>query len=234
MKSEVYNCDCMELMAKYPDNHFELAIVDPPYGIDVINKVYKGREGKITTKGGGFQVRGTFAAKDWDSKPPTKQYFKELQRVSRDQIICGSNNFSNLIPPSSGWIFWDKCTGSNDFSDGEFIYTSFSGRGRMFRYMWNGMLQGKGIKNGHINQGNKLYCEKKIHPTQKPVALYKWLLINYAKEGDKILDTHLGSGSSRIAAHDMGFDFVGCELDKEYFNKAEFRYQEHIKQMPLF
>ena len=206
MKSEVYNCDNMELMAKYPDGYFELAIVDPPYGIG--DKFKGGNSGKMNFN--------EVVEKGWDNETPSKEYFKELKRVSKNQIIWGGNYFLDNLGNTRCFIWWDKQI-SQDFSLAmtELAWTSFDKLAKIFR-----MSTPKG--------GGK------IHPTQKPVALYKWLLMNYAKEGDKILDTHLGSGSSRIAAHDMKFDFVGCELDKDYFEAAEFRYQEHIKQLILF
>jgi len=206
MKSEVYNCDNMELMAKYPDGYFELAIVDPPYGIG--DKFKGGNSGKMNFN--------EVVEKGWDNETPSKEYFKELKRVSKNQIIWGGNYFLDNLGNTRCFICWDKQI-SQDFSLAmtELAWTSFDKLAKIFR-----MSTPKG--------GGK------IHPTQKPVALYKWLLMNYAKEGDKILDTHLGSGSSRIAAHDMKFDFVGCELDKDYFEAAEFRYQEHIKQLILF
>lgn len=217
MKNEVFNCDCMELMAKYPDEYFELAIVDPPYGIGESGKTNKTR-GKLAVSKNYKSFAGD------DLKAPDIKYFQELKRISKNQIIWGANHFISKIPfDSSCWIVWDKDNGETDFADCELAYSSFKTAVRKFKFRWQGMLQ--------ENMANK---EERIHPTQKPVALYKWLLQNYAKEGDKILDTHLGSGSSRIAAHDMKFDFTGCELDKDYFDAAEKRYQEHIKQLTLF
>lgn len=205
MMNEVYNCDNMELMAKYPDGYFELAIVDPPYGIG--DKFKGGKSGKMNFN--------EVVEKGWDNEVPKEDYFNELKRISKNQIIWGGNYFLDNLGSTRCFICWDKQI-SQDFTlaMAEMAWTSFDKLVKIFRMSVP--------KNG------------KIHPTQKPVALYKWLLQNYAKEGDKILDTHLGSGSSRIAAHDMKFDFVGCELDKDYFDAAEFRYQEHIKQMNLF
>ena len=232
-KIEVTNEDNMALMSRYPDNYFDLAIVDPPYGINVIDKVYKGRCDYITYKGNGVQKKGNYKSKKWDKKTPTKEYFQELDRVSKKQIIWGANNFTDKIKPSSSWIFWDKVTGNNDFSDGEFAYYSLGGKSRKFTFVWNGMLQGKSISEGGIVQGNKKLCEKKIHPTQKPVKLYKWLLQNYAKAGDKILDTHLGSGSIALACHELGFELTACELDAEYYEAAHKRFQQQTAQLRL-
>jgi len=212
--SEVTNEDCMEGMARYPDKYFDLAIVDPPYGIGE-----DGGDKKRATKSIKTPI---YNKKNWDSKPPKIEYFNELLRVSKNQIIWGANHFINNIPyNSSCWIVWDK-DNTGDFADAELAYTSFKSAVRIFKFRWNGMLQ-----------QNMKYKEQRIHPTQKPVALYKWLLQNYAKQGDKILDTHLGSGSSRIAAYEIGFDFTAFELDKEYFETQEKRYKAHIMQLKM-
>lgn len=205
--SEVFNMDCMEYMRQFPDKHFELAVVDPPYGI--------GRDGAKETTGrhGG---RKAHAHKGWDTSVPPKSYFDELRRVSENQIIWGANYFTKNLPPSMGWIFWDKGQRIRN-SDGEMAYTSFSRALRVVEY-----------------NRVELLLEVTIHPTQKPVALYKWIFQNYAKPGWKILDTHLGSGSSRIAAWDMGLDFYATELDADYFEAMEKRFQAHISKPPLF
>ena len=214
MRSDVLNMDCIEAMKQYPDKHFELAIVDPPYGINMDG-------GKIG--GNNCGTAKNYTKKNWDEKAPKIEYFMELQRVCKNQIIWGANHFIQNIPNanSSCWIVWDKDNTGN-FADCELAYTSFKTSVRKFEFRWNGMLQG--------NMKNK---EHRIHPTQKPVALYRWLLQNYAKQGDKILDTHLGSGSSRIAADMEGFDFVGYELDKEYFDASVKRYNEYKLQTKL-
>jgi site-specific DNA-methyltransferase (adenine-specific) len=212
--SEVTNEDCMEGMARYPDKYFDLAIVDPPYGINMDGGNIGGNNAGKTKD---------YTKKDWDNKIPDKEYFNELKRISKNQIIWGANHFVENIyqSNSSCWIVWDKDNTGN-FADCELAYTSFKTAVRMFTFRWNGMLQ-QDMKNK----------EYRIHPTQKPVALYKWLLHNYAKQGDKILDTHLGSGSSRIAAYEMGFDFTAFELDAEYFEAQEKRYKAHIAQLKL-
>ena len=210
MNSVVKNIDCMLGMAEYPDKYFELAIVDPPYGIGA---------DKMTLGNGKRKVfRGNT---NWDNKAPDKKYFTELFRVSKNQIIWGANNFE-CLPASSSWIFWDKGTGENDFSDGELAWASFGGALRKVFISWVG-----------ANAKEKNEADR-VHPTQKPVKLYKWLLDKYAKQGDKILDTHLGSGSSRIACYDYGFDFTGFELDKDYFEAQEKRFKDHISQTNLF
>jgi len=192
-------------MRQMPDKAFDLAICDVPYGIGEDGGKFRDR------KGGGHRV---LAKKNWDSEPPTYEYFEQLFRVSWYQIIWGANHFIDKIAkPSAGWIYWDKLMGG-DFADGELAWSSFDKPLKKFTY-----------------------CNKRggaIHPTQKPVALYKWLLTNYAKPGDTILDTHLGSGSSRIAAYDLGFDFTGYELDKDYFEAQEKRFADHIAQPKLF
>jgi site-specific DNA-methyltransferase (adenine-specific) len=209
--SEVYNMDCMEGMAKYPDKYFELAIVDPPYGIDLANMNMGIGKSKKSSK---IKNR-KWVAKDWDKLAPTENYFNELFRISANQIIWGGNYF-NLLS-CKHYVIWDKEVPEGlSFADCEFAWTSFNKAPRIFRY--------------------SAYLDKKFkfHPTQKPIKLYKWLLTNYAKQGDKILDTHLGSGSSRIAAYDLGFDFTAFELDKEYFDAQEKRFNDFKAQLKLF
>jgi len=214
---ELINIDCMEYMKNCKDNAFDLAIVDPPYGIGESGKTNKSRS-KLAT------------AKDYksycgdDLKPPGKSYFIELKRVSKNQIIWGANHFmQNICLGSSCWIVWDKQTGNSDFADCELAYTSFNTAVRKYTFQWSGMLQG--------NMKNK---EFRIHPNQKPVNLYQWLLKYYAKDGDRILDTHLGSASSAIAAHYGGFDFVGCDLDEYYFKAAKERFNDQTRQKAMF
>lgn len=219
-----YNMDCMEGMKQFPDNFFDLAIVDPPYGIGVMTMNY--------TKSGAVRTHGYAAAKrrdyrkqsEWDVKPD-KAYFDELFRVAKRKIIWGGNYFSDMLPPSKSFIVWDKrCNDAmrNDFADCEYAWADY-GVARMFRFVWNGMIQG--------NMKDK---EERFHPTQKPVALYEWILNNYAKPGDRILDTHVGSASSLIACHNLGFPFVGFELDPEYFKKASERLEDARAQTSIF
>ena len=207
----------MELMARYPDNYFDLAIVDPPYGIGESKKDNKGRSKIAKSK--------DYTKKDWDLSVPNIEYFNELKRVSKNQIIWGANHFIENIPNanSSCWIVWDKVNGENDFADCELAYCSKKTAVRKLEFKWHGMLQ-QDMKNK----------EERIHPTQKPVALYKWLLDKYAKQGDKILDTHLGSGSIAIACHDYGYELTCCELDVDYYNKAVERIKNHVSQLKLF
>lgn len=220
-----YNMDCLEAMRKMKDNEFDLAVVDPIYG-----EVTGG--GYTTSKWDGKEHHiGKCAANEiayhraiWDMPKTPPEYFAELFRVSKNQIIWGANFFVESLPSSQGWIVWDKQRPAGvTFSDCELAFTSFNVGLRIFRYMWNGMLQ-----------QNMKQKEQKIHPTQKPVALYSWIYQNYAKPGDKILDTHLGSGSSRIAAYDAHLDFVGYEIDKEYFDKQEERFAAYTAQTRLF
>ena len=179
------------------------------------------RNGKIT-----YIKRMNKTKKNWDNEPPNINYFKELIRVSRNQIIWGANHFIENIPSanSSSWVVWDKKNGKTYQSDCELAYTSFNKAVRKFAYLWSGMIQ---------EQQNKDLVEKRIHPTQKPVKLYEWLLMNYAKEGDKILDTHLGSGSIAIACHNLQYDLTACELDKEYFEAAMKRLNNHTAQLRI-
>lgn len=217
--------DCMEILEKYPDNYFDLAIVDPPYFSGPERREYYGN--KTSTTGISRLYR---KASKWEV--PKKEYFDELMRVSKEQIIWGVNHFD--YPFSSGRIVWDKCiNGTTNFSDCEIAYCSLHNNTRLFRYMWNGMMQGKSITEGHIQRGNKQLNEKRIHPTQKPVDLYKWLLMKYAKPGDFILDTHVGSGSSLIACEELGFEYLGCELDPYYYELALKRIQETRAQVTL-
>jgi site-specific DNA-methyltransferase (adenine-specific) len=219
-KITITNEDNMELMALYPDNYFDLAIVDPPYGIG-----FDGHDQIIGKKGKdkGFNDKKLYSIKEWDKERPSSNYFYELRRVSKNQIIWGGNYFADLLQPTKAWIYWDKKPNGENltFSDGELAWTSFNKPLKAFSYGWIGF--------GMVNSG-----EKKIHPTQKPIQLYKWILKNYAKQGDKILDTHLGSGSIAIACHDYGFDLTACELDKEYFDKAMQRINNHTAQQKLF
>ena len=210
---ELHNVDCMEYLATLDDNAFELAIVDPPYGIGE-----SGATNHTRSKLAKATKYKAFAGED--KEPMSEEYFQELERVSKNQIIWGANHFR--ARNSSCWIVWDKMNGASDFADAELAYTSFNTAVRVFRFQWAGMLQG--------DMKNK---ERRIHPTQKPVKLYEWLLMNYAKEGDRILDTHLGSGSIAIACDNLGFDLVGCELDADYFNAATKRLQQHQSQLRI-
>jgi len=208
----ITNEDNMELMARYEDNHFDLAIVDPPYGIDVTKMTLGNGKNKIN--------RGTT---DWDSNIPDFDYFLELKRVSKNQIIWGANYFITEIQKNNAcWIVWDKNNGKSLFADAELAYTSFNTPVRIAKIHWCGSA-------AKWETG-----QNKIHPTQKPVKLYEWLLMNYAKEGDKILDTHLGSGSIAIACHNLGYDLTACELDKEYYDAAMKRIEQHKAQIRLF
>lgn len=204
-------------MKRYPDKYFDLAVVDPPYGI---GESMKKRKNNVTDKWKSPYVK-IHSVKDWDKTPPNECYFDELLRVSKNQIIWGANHFISKIPyDSSCWIVWDKKNGESDFADCELAWTSFDKAVRKFEWLWNGFQKQK--------------PEQRIHPTQKPVALYDWILHHYAKPGDKILDTHLGSGSSRIAAHKAGLDFTGFELDPDYYTQQEKRFKEFVSQLRMF
>ncbi|MGT2806300.1 DNA methyltransferase [Streptococcus intermedius] len=225
MKGKFILDNCLDVMHQYPDKYFDLAIVDPPYFSGPEKRKFYGN--KISTIG----VSRTYAqTSEW--KVPDKEYFDELFRVSKNQIIWGVNYFDYSFGP--GRIVWDKVNGQSSFSDCEIAYCSLHDSTRLFRYMWNGMMQGKSISEGHLQQGNKVLNEIRIHPTQKPVNLYIWLLQNYASDGDKILDTHVGSASSLIACEEMGFNYVGCELDEDIFNSAKQRLENYKSQIKLF
>lgn len=229
----LYHIDCMNFMKDKPDGFYDLAIVDPPYGIGEDGGRNRPRD-VVQKNGSTLYTKPTGHKKgNWDNKTPDATYFDELFRVSNNQIVWGVNYFTPIFWFTAGRIFWDKINGSNDFSDGELAFCSSHNSTRLFRYMWNGMMQGSSA-NGEIMEGNKALNEKRTHPTQKPVRLYEWLLINYAKKGDKILDTHLGSGSIAIACHNLGFDLDGCEIDKEYYDGAVKRFNNHKKQLTMF
>jgi site-specific DNA-methyltransferase (adenine-specific) len=213
--------DCMDVMREYPDGHFDLAIVDPPYGIGVDLTMAK-QSG--THYGKAAAPKGIYKASGWDSATPETQYFDELRRVSKNQVIWGANHMIDKIAVSSPcWIVWDKLNGSNNFADCELAWTSFKTAVRKFSFMWNGMIQGDMAKK-----------ETRIHPTQKPVKLYEWLLANYAKPGDRILDTHLGSGSIAIACHYRQHHLTACEIDPDYYAAAMERIEAETRQLTLF
>lgn len=230
MISEVFNEDNMVGMAWYPDKFWDLAIVDPPYGIGESGGSNHSRSKAFGSKSFGEKnsqkriIPATqYTKKEWDNNSPNIEFFNELIRVSQNQIIWGANHFISRIPYDSPcWIVWDK-DNSGDFADCELAWTSFDTAVRKFKFRWNGMLQ--------ENMKDK---ETRIHPTQKPVALYRWLLDKYANPADKILDTHMGSQSSRIAAHQMGFDYWGWELDPDYFADGNKRFKEQTAQQSLF
>jgi len=212
---KITNEDNMQLMARYEDNHFDLAIVDPPYGIDAnLKRGDTGKNKHIKQK--------DYHVGDWDSEIPSAEYFKELKRVSKNQIIWGGNYFLDYLNNTSCMIVWDKINGTNYYADCELAWTSFKTSVRKFEWRWHGFLQ--------QNMANK---QDRIHPTEKPIALYEWLLMNYAKEGDKILDTHLGSGSIAIACHNLGYDLTACELDKEYYEASMKRINQHKAQLRI-
>lgn len=213
------NADCMEYLKEFPDNYFDLAIVDPPYG-----GVTQGGYMSNKMGGGVAKNRNDYHLGVWQYGRPSDDYFKELLRVSKNQIIWGGNYYASLLPDSQGWIVWDKEKPEGvSFADAELAWTSFDVATRIFKFAWNGMLQG--------NMKNK---GTKIHPTQKPVRLYEWCLSRYAKDGDTILDTHVGSGSSLIACHETDHKYIGFEIDPVYYEKAKQRIDEASSQVNIF
>jgi len=213
MSLTITNEDNMQLMARYPDKYFDLAIVDPPYGIGAVSKNFINRNTK------NLKAYKFYRDNDWDIKP-NKKYFDELKRVSKKYIVWGGNYFIDNLEPSRCYIVWDKKTGDNSYADCEIALTNIDANARIYTKFWLG---------AHANNGTE-----RIHPTEKPINLYGFILKNFAKEGYKILDTHLGSGSIAIACHDYGFDLTACELDKEYFDKAMQRIKNHTNQTKLF
>ena len=203
-KIQITNEDNMALMSRYEDNYFDLAIVDPPYGIDINSS--------------GTHFKEKYKVKQWDSAIPCKQYFIELQRISKNQIIWGANYFvEHLDKGTKGWVVWFKGQMGLTMSDCELAYSSFQ----------------RATRCVNINRGD-LARQKTIHPTEKPIRLYQWLLDNYTQKNDKILDTHLGSGSIAIACHNLGYELTACELDKEYYEASIKRIKTHISQQRLF
>jgi len=205
----ITNEDNMELMARYKDNHFDLAIVDPPYGV---GDFWKGGDTSAQRKIN--EIRKT--ENSWNDETPRQDYWNELFRVSKNQIIWGWNYYTEFIGNSNSLIYWHKKMGAPNYSDGELAYTSFNHNMKTFVYP--------------LAKDNK----NRTHPCQKPISVYEYCLMNYAKEGDKILDTHLGSGSIAIACHNLGYDLTACELDKEYYDKAMKRLKEHTAQQALW
>lgn len=228
MSVELLNMDCMDYMRDLPDNAFDLAIVDPPYGRSEHGGT--NRTHAVLQKNGSRLIAhdGGYAKKDWDKVPPGPEYFAELARVSKHQIIWGANYYAGM--PAAGAIVWDKMNDGSDQSGAEIALNTLNERVDIVRYMWRGMMQGEGVGSSR-QQGNKKLNERRIHPTQKPVKLYEWLLTNYAKPGQRILDTHLGSGSSAIAAHYFGADFVGCEKDPDYYEATVKRFNSETSQI---
>ena len=204
----LFHADCMEIMKQYPDKYFDLAIVDPPYGIGASEMQMGNNSKKKWNKG-----------KNWDNETPTNEYWNELFRVSKNQIVWGGNYFD--LPLTKSWIIWDKNNGESGFADGEMAWTSFDSPVRLAKIHWCGSAA------KHETGQNK------IHPTQKPIKLYEWLLMKYAKPNDLILDTHVGSGSSRIAAHKAGLTFIGCEIDQKYYEAQEARFKNFTAQLTL-
>jgi site-specific DNA-methyltransferase (adenine-specific) len=217
INSIVYNEDCVEGMKRYADNYFDLAIVDVPYtdnyeAMQNLNQDMKGKVAKV----------GQYHYNSLTNAKPTSEYWTELRRVSRNQIVWGANHLIENLSSTPCVIVWDK-DNSGNFADCEIAFGSFKSSARIFKWRWNGMLQ--------QNMKDK---EERIHPTQKPVALYDWLLHNYAKQGDLILDTHVGSGSSRIACQKNGFSFTGFEIDQEYHEAQEKRFKDFVSQLRMF
>ena len=207
--NKVYLEDCTEALKRFSDGYFDIAVVDPPYGIGA-NKMQLGNGKRKIYRG----------EADWDNAIPTADYWEQLFRVSKNQIVWGGNYMTEYLKPTGAWLFWDKGTGENDFADGELAWTSYNGALRKITKSW----VGANAKDG----------SERIHPTQKPIYLYDWIFNRFAKEGNLILDTHVGSGSSRIAAHKNKLHFVGFEIDKGYYEAQEKRFNAFISQQTLF
>ena len=207
--NKVYLEDCTEALKRFSDGHFDIAVVDPPYGIGA-NKMQLGNGKRRIYRG----------EADWDNAIPTAEYWQQLFRVSKNQIVWGGNYMTEYLKPTSAWLFWDKGTGENDFADGELAWTSYNGALRKITKSWVGANAKDGLE--------------RIHPTQKPIYLYDWIFNRFAKEGNKILDTHGGSMSSAIACDMENYDLDICEIDKEYFDNGKKRFDNYKKQLNLF
>ena len=233
----------MLLMARYPDNYFHLADADPPYFSGPEKRGYYGK--KVSTNN--VKRKDYDITENWEL--PNNKWFNELKRVSKDQIIWGANYFDFIGNPFKtprgdeifdwikqnpiGWIVWDKCNGSSTFNDYELAWTSFNKPTVIYKFMWNGMLQGKSMNNGHIMQGNKSLNQKRIHVTEKPIILYDWQFKNYTKSGYKVLSTHVGSGADAISSLKFNIEFYGCEISTKIFNSCINRLKEHQSQIRM-
>lgn len=246
--------DNMVFMEQFDKHHVDIAIADPEYGISESMSNFESRNTPVKQKNGGtskIKKNQKYFNSDWDASPPPPEYFDKLFYISKNQIVFGANYFSKIVgtpfkPPRRdkfeqflkenprGWIIWDKVNSTNDFNDCELIWTSFDFESFILPYMWSGMMQGLSITEGTIQQGNKQLNEKRIHPTQKPVPIYKFLLHRFAKPGDIIYDPNFGSGSLIIACHDYEFNIFACEKDSVMFSLASSRINKHISQLKMF
>jgi site-specific DNA-methyltransferase (adenine-specific) len=243
-KSIVECCDNMEFMRVFPDKFFDLNNPDPPYFSGPEKRRFYGQQfSSKKVKRIDYPVTST-----WDL--PSDKTFEEIFRVSKNQIVWGANYFPQLGPVHktprqseldqwlsdhpTGWIVWDKCNGTSSFNDFELAWTSYDTPTVIFKFMWNGMLQGKSLTEGYLQKGDKTKNQKRIHPTEKPFELYKWTFKNYLTPEMKVIDPYLGSQASRIVAYDMGIDFYGCETDPTHFSTGCNRFNQHIKQLNLF
>ena len=245
LKNEVFLVDNMEGMAWFPDNYFDLAIVDPPYGIDgKSHRNNQSRNKRSRSKKYGIDL--------WSQLAPESNFFTELKRISKHQIIFGANYFPEIVgvpfnPPrrtdfdaflrihNKHWLIWDKCNTTNNFNDCELAWFSHKAESFLYQFMWNGMMQGAGVFKGALQQGDKSKNQKRIHPTEKPIALYKFLLHRFARPGFKIVDTHVGSGSHRLAIDEMNMKlkFIGFEISPTYFNDQQTRYDLVKSQLSI-
>lgn len=220
MSKIILTCeDNMRLMSRYPDNYFHLAVVDPNYGI----KENAHRNNQSRSK---LAKPKKYRNVTWDQPPPTDEYFRELFRVSKNQVIWGGNYFLDYLPATRCMLIWDKVNGNSHFADVEIAWTSFQTSSRLFRFVWNGMCQGQ-PGNGAAVQGDKSLNQNRIHECEKPIPLYRWIFKNYVKPGQRILDTHLGSGASARAAYDLDLSLYGCEIDPEHYSNCMEAFDQH-------
>ncbi|MBR3676185.1 MAG: site-specific DNA-methyltransferase [Alphaproteobacteria bacterium] len=222
LMDKIINADCLTVLKQLPDKSIDLILTDPPYGINVSKSVYNVEAGQKRSHNA-KAVAGTYKHADWDSAIPAKEYFDEMERVAKHRIIFGGNYFTEYLKPSSGWIFWDKNNGSNDFGDGELAWTDFNKAIRKYQYTWNGMLQ-QDMKNKEV----------RIHPTQKPVGLLMQILRDYSDAGWLVMDPFSGSGSTAIACERWGLPFICVERDIDYYKASVERLNDERKQLNLF
>lgn len=237
IRNTVICADCLDIMKQLPDKCIDLVLTDPPYGIGENNGQYKSRNKNRIDKRSGRPIiinHPGYKKSEWDSKIPDKKYFDEIFRISKNQVIFGGNYFIEYLKNTSCFIVWDKCNGESDFADCELAWTSFRTAVRKIEYMWSGFCQGKSITEGRINQGNKKKCEKRIHPTQKPVALFGWILQNYSTPSMTVFDPFAGSGTTAIACLETGRDYILVEKEPDYVEIINKRIATWKEQWRLF
>lgn len=234
---QIIHADCVEIMSQLPAKYVDLVLTDPPYGIGECRGQHKSRNANRVDRRNGRPIiinHPGYEISEWDLRPPPIQVWVLLQSISQNQIVWGGNYVAEHLGNSPCWIVWDKVNGNSDFADCELAWTSFKSAVRLVAFMWSGFCQGKSIAEGRTNQGDKSLCEPRVHPTQKPVALFKWCLEKYSKPGDLVLDPFAGSGTTALACHALGRRFICIEREKSYVDIARNRLKEAQAQLDLF